>query len=130
MLAGTIHVTVLSTKTTSTVKFNGVTLITQYNTDRFTGVLNGINHEMNYINIYPNGAVYEGGTDVCVCTAGRLTGTTTDQYTAFDNGTMIGGPATFGPGTGGFAGLNGTAYGYGADKDPNHFTIIMSAEVP
>jgi hypothetical protein len=129
-LVGTIQATILSSKTTATVKFKGVTLITQDNAVAFTGVLTGTVHEMNYINIYPDGAVLGGGTDVCVCTARGLSGTTTDQYTFGDNGTTLTAPGTFGPGTGGFAGLNGTGYAIQADKDPNHFKIIMSAQVP
>jgi hypothetical protein len=74
--------------------------------------------------------VVGGGTDVCVCTAKGLSGTTTDQFTFTDNGTTIAAPGTFGPGTGGFAGLTGSGYAIQSDKDPNHFKIIMYAEVP
>jgi hypothetical protein len=130
LLAGTIQVTAVSVKTLSTVKVNGVTLISQESVWKFTGALSGMDHDLTYINIYPDGTAVGGGTDVCVCTAKGLSGTTTDQFTFIDNGTTLLAPGTFGPGTGGFAGLTGNGMAIQADKDPKHFKIIMSAQVP
>jgi hypothetical protein len=129
-LSGSGTAVLVSSKTTRTEHVNGVTLTSYAYVWKFSGVLNGLDHDFSNTITYPDGTSIVAGVDACICTAGGLSGTITDPYYGSDNGTVNQGPATWGPGTGGFAGIHGSGSWIGSDKDYNHFKFTLSAVVP
>ncbi len=130
ILSGSGTASIVSSKTTGTVHVNGITLTSYTYVWKYSGVLNGIDHDFSNVLTYPDGTSVDVGVDVCVCTGGGLSGTISDQYYGSDNGKFEQGPATWGPGTGGFAGLHGSGSWVGSDKDYNHWQFTISAVVP